>query len=191
MRHFIFSRFALWTGLAVVLLAGCGGQSATPGTIPQGVTQQSRPRKASGSNNAILYVSQPDFVNMFTYPGCGPPRGSLTLEVLYPIPNTRNAPPALRNLYVSTKRKMPRSNSFNFLLLQANGNSTFTSAFFRTRESKIPTPHARPSYPNPIYYASSLPPSYIIGRDQAVRLFWNIGGTACTPNFVVTRFKTK
>jgi hypothetical protein len=192
MKHSIYSRYGIGTGMVIVLLlSGCGGQSATPGTTPQGVTPQSRLRQASGSSSAILYVSQTDFANMFTYPGCGPPPESLTLEVLYPIPNTRNAPPALKRIYISTKRKMPRSNSFNLYLLQANGKSTFTSRFLKTSESKIPTPHAAPSYPNPIYYGSLLPPSYIIGRDQAVRLLWNDGGTGCTPNFVISRFKTK
>jgi hypothetical protein len=121
---------------------------------------------------------------------CGGPPTANKLEVLYPIPNSRKAPAALGNIYVSTKGQLPPSNSFNFFIVQANGFSTFTSPFFGISKSQIPTPHATPSYSKPIYYASSLPPSYIIGPNQAVSVFWNDGGTGCTPHFLVTSFRT-
>jgi hypothetical protein len=120
---------------------------------------------------------------------CGGPPNNL--EVLYPIPNSRNAPSALGNVYVSTKGQLPPSNNFNFFLVQSNGNSTFTGAFAGVSASQIPTPHASPSYANPVYYASSLPPSYIIGPSQAVSLYWNDGGTGCTPHTLVSSFRTK
>jgi hypothetical protein len=121
---------------------------------------------------------------------CGGPPQANQLEVLYPIPNSKNAPVALGNIYVSTKGQLPPSNSFNFYLVQANGFSTFTSAFFGISKSQIPTPHATPSYSKPIYYASSLPPSYIIGPAQPVSLLWNDGGTGCTPHYLVATFRT-
>jgi hypothetical protein len=122
---------------------------------------------------------------------CGGPPSSNQLEVLYPIPNSRRAPPALGNIYVSTSGQLPPNNQFNFELVQANGSSTFTGTFTGISESQIPTPHATPSYSNPVYYASSLPPSYVIGPNQAVSLLWNDGGTGCTPHFLVASFKTK
>jgi hypothetical protein len=97
----------------------------------------------------------------------------------------------LGNVYVSTKGQLPPSNNFNFFLVQSNGNSTFTGAFAGVSASQIPTPHASPSYANPVYYASSLPPSYIIGPSQAVSLYWNDGGTGCTPHTLVSSFRTK
>jgi hypothetical protein len=121
---------------------------------------------------------------------CGGPPSANQLEVLYPIPGTRHAPDALGNIYVSTKGQLPPNNQFNFFLVQANGFSTFTSVFFGISKSKIPLPHANPSYPNPVYYASSLPASYIIGPAQSVSLFWNNGGTGCTPHFLVSSFRT-
>lgn len=124
---------------------------------------------------------------------CGGPPNSL--EVLYPIPGSRNAPPALGNVYVSTKGQLPPSNSFNFFLSQSNGGQTFTGPFSGISLSQIPTPHAKPSYPHAIYYASSISgPSgtgYIIGPRQAVTLFWNDAGTGCTPHFKVSSFSTK
>jgi hypothetical protein len=136
----------------------------------------------NGNNNGIT-----------TPPGsgsfCGGPPNQL--EVLWPIPNSKNAPSGLGNIYVSTKGTLPPSNSFNFFLVPSNGLSTFTSTFFGVSQSQIPTPHATPSYSNPIYYASSLPPSYIIGPAQAVSLFWNNGGTGCTPHTLVSQFRTK
>lgn len=125
---------------------------------------------------------------------CGGPPSSNHLEVLFPIPNSRSAPKALGNIYVSTKGQLPPSNAFNFLLVQANGAQTFTGPFTGINESQIPTPHAKPSYSNPIYYASSISgpygSGYIIGPDQAVSLFWNDGGTGCNPHFLVSSFQT-
>jgi len=120
---------------------------------------------------------------------CGGPPNQL--EVLYPIPNSKHAPDALGNIYVSTKGSLPPSNSFNFFLVQSNGASTFTGTFAGISKSQIPTPHANPTYSGAVYYASSLPPSYIIGPAQAVSLFWNDGGTNCSPHFLVSSFKTK
>src|ERR1700693_1790327 len=67
---------------------------------------------------------------------CGGPPNQL--EVLYPIPSSRNAPSALGNIYISTKGQLPPSNSFNFFLVQSNGNSTFTGAFAGVSASQIP-----------------------------------------------------
>jgi hypothetical protein len=120
---------------------------------------------------------------------CGGPPNQL--EVLYPIPNSKNAPPTLGNIYVSTKGALPPSNSFNFLLSQSNGNTTFTGNFGGISESQIPTPHANPSYSGAVFYATPFPPSYVIGPDQAVSLIWNDGGTNCNPHVVVSSFKTK
>lgn len=121
---------------------------------------------------------------------CGGPPSANQLEVLYPVPNSRNAPGSLGNIYVATKGQLPQNNQFNFYLVQSNGFSTFTSPFFGISKSKIPTPHAKPRYSNPVYYASSLPSSYFIGPNQSVNLYWNDGGTGCTPHFLVTSFRT-
>jgi hypothetical protein len=141
---------------------------------------------AAGCNGANNVNNPPG-----TGTNCGGPPSSSQLEVLYPIPNSKGAPPNLGNVYVSTKGQLPPSNQFNFYLVQANGGSTFTSTFFGVSQSQIPTPHAKPTYSNPVYYASSLPASYLIGPDQAVTLYWNDGGTGCTPHFQVTAFRTK
>lgn len=126
---------------------------------------------------------------------CGGPPSSNQLEVLYPIPNSKNAPAGLANIYVSTKGQLPPSNEFDFLLSQSNGNSTFTGPFTGINESQIPKPHATPSYPNAVYYASAIAgpsgSSYVIGPNQAVDLFWNDGGRNCIPHFLVSTFRTK
>jgi hypothetical protein len=122
---------------------------------------------------------------------CGGPPASNQLEVLYPIPNSKNAPQNLSNIFVSTKGQLPPNNQFNFFLVQSNAKSTFTSLFFRANASQIPSPHKNPTYSNPTYYASSLLASWIIGPKQAVSLFWNDGGTGCTPHFLVSSFTTQ
>jgi hypothetical protein len=121
----------------------------------------------------------------------GPPN---QLEVLYPIPGTRSASPALGNIYVATKGQLPPSNSYNFFLSQSNGSSTFTGTFSGISKSQIPNPHANPSYPNAVYYASAIAgpygSGYVIGPHQAVSLLWNIAGSGCNPHFLVASFRT-
>jgi hypothetical protein len=126
-------------------------------------------------------------------PGTGTFCGSAPnqMEVLYPKPGSKSVNPALTSIYVSTKGQLPPSNSFNFFLAQSNGGQTFTSPFFGVSESSIPTPHAKPTYSNPVYYATSLPPSYVIGPAQVVSLLWNDGGTGCSPHTTVATFTTK
>jgi len=128
---------------------------------------------------------------------CNSPANNM--EVLYPIPGSKNAPPTLSNIYVSTSPALPPSNSFNFVLMTSNPAlppSFGTSVFFGISASQIPTPHKTPSYPNPIYYATSIfgpsaPPSASLGLDTTVVAYWNDSGTNCTPNVKVTSFTTQ
>ncbi len=127
---------------------------------------------------------------------CGGPPSANRLEVVFPIPNSKNAPPNVSNIYVATKGALPPSNQFDFFLSQSNGGSTFTGPFTPIKASQLPPKHAKPSYPNPTYYASAIAgPSgstYIIGPDQSVVLLWNNAGDAnCTPHFQVASFHTK
>jgi hypothetical protein len=120
---------------------------------------------------------------------CGGPPGANQVEVLYPKPGWKKAPPGLGTIYISTKGQLPAGSQYNLFLSQSNGGFSATSIFFGTSKSKLPTPHAEPSYPNPVYYATSLPPSYIIGPAQSVSVLWNIAN-GCTPRFQVSSFTT-
>lgn len=126
---------------------------------------------------------------------CGGPPAQNQLQVVYPIPGKKSAPPALANIYIATKGGLPPSNQFDFYLTQSNGSSTYTGPFAQINESQIPSPHATPKYSNPTYYASAIAgpygSSYVIGPNQAVSLLWNDGGRNCTPHFLVASFKTK
>lgn len=125
---------------------------------------------------------------------CGGPPSSNQLEVLYPIPNTKKAKPDLLNIYVSTKGTLPPSNSFDFFLQLSTGASTYTGLFTPVSAGSIPTPHAKPSYSNPTYYASAIAgpygSSFPIGPDVSAALLWNDGGRNCIPHFVVSAFQT-
>jgi hypothetical protein len=79
-----FGRRSLGIGLAVVLLAGCGGQSAGPGTMPQGATVEGTAHRGSWmrpgtSGSDLLYVSSyfSDDVYVYSYPA-GSLVGTLT-----------------------------------------------------------------------------------------------------------------
>jgi hypothetical protein len=125
---------------------------------------------------------------------CGGPPSANQLEVVYPIPGTRKAPDGLPNIYVATKGGLPPSNQFDFFLVQSNGLSTYTGVFAQINVSQVPTPRAKPKYPNPTYYASAIAGPYgsqwIIGPSQAVSLFWNDGGRNCTPHSLIASFRT-
>jgi hypothetical protein len=120
---------------------------------------------------------------------CGPP--PVELNVLYPIPNARRAPRDLRTVYISTNGHLPNANAYNFNLVQSNGSSTATGPFFGVSKSQIPRPHARPPYVNAIYYGTSIPSGYRIGRNQMVSLRWNLPRSGCTPRHVVSTFRTR
>jgi hypothetical protein len=165
MKKQIGALFAL--GAAAGMLAACNGNVYGPGPSP-----------TSGPSG-----------------NCGGPPSANQMEVLYPIPNSRNAPKGLGNIYVSTKGSLPPSNQFDFYLSQSNGSSTYTGLFATISQSQIPSPHATPSYKNPVYYASAIAGPYgsvyIIGANQAVSLFWNDLGRYCIPHFLVSSFRTK
>lgn len=57
---------ALAIGLGLAILSGCGGQNG--GTLPQGLSAQSKVHKASGSYGDLLYAAGPG-VSFYTYPG--------------------------------------------------------------------------------------------------------------------------
>jgi hypothetical protein len=120
---------------------------------------------------------------------CGGPPSSNQVEVLYPKPGWKKAPPGLGTIFISTKGQLPPNSQYNLFLSQSNGGFTATSIFFGTSGSKVPMPHANPTYSNPTYYATSLPPSYIIGPSQSVSVLWNVAN-GCTPRFQVSSFTT-
>jgi hypothetical protein len=122
---------------------------------------------------------------------CGGPPAGNQVEVLYPIPGATNAPAGLGTIYISSKGTLPIPPSGGYNLALSTGPSVLigTSPFGQTSESKIPTPHATPSYSNPTYYATSLGPSAVIGPNQSVAVFWSITN-ACTPRTQISSFST-
>jgi hypothetical protein len=120
---------------------------------------------------------------------CGLP--PIQLEVLYPIPDSRRAPGNLRKVYVATNGALPNYNSYNFYLVRSNGSNTATSPLFGSSKSELPTRHAKPTFANAVYYASSIPSGFRIGRSQSVKLLWNIPGSGCTPHSAVSSFRTR
>jgi hypothetical protein len=120
---------------------------------------------------------------------CGGP--GRNMEVLYPAPNAKNVQAAtLTAIYVSTSSALPPSNSFNFLLnTSVPSVSYYTGNFGQVNASQIPTPHAKPTYSNPVYYATSLGGA-VLPLNSAIQMLWNDGGTACTPNTIVSTFST-
>jgi hypothetical protein len=124
---------------------------------------------------------------------CGGPPSANQVEVLYPKPGSKNAPPSLSTIFISTKGQLPPNNQYNLALAVSSGspfgNLLGTSIFFGTSKSKVPTPHANPTYPNPTYYATSLGPSVIIGPHISVSVLWSIANN-CTPRFQISSFKT-
>jgi hypothetical protein len=132
-------------------------------------------------------------------PNCGP--GPASLEQLYPKPNARGVSPNVAGVVIAVSSPLPSGNMFDFQVVQSNGSVSYTSntnggpvygpgsGFYSISASQIPNPHATPTYPNPVYYATSF--TIPIGPLQTVNLYWNDAGTQCTPNVVVGSFSTK
>ena len=132
-------------------------------------------------------------------PNCNGPANSM--QVLYPKPGTGSAPPTTQIIYVATNAALVSGNQYDFVASQSNGSTQYTinsggapvsasgSGFQSVSASQIPSPHANPSFPNPVYYATIL--QYPAGPLQTVNLYWNDYGTQCNPNVLVASFTTK
>ncbi|MGA8534060.1 MAG: hypothetical protein WB615_08130 [Candidatus Tumulicola sp.] len=114
----------------------------------------------------------------------GPPNG---FQILYPRNNAGKVPPNNANaIYVAAKPALVVGNSYNFFVVQSNGNQQFTSQF-ATYNGSIPSPHNTPVAGSTVYV--TYPPNPI-GPLQSANLYWNDGGTGCTPNVIVSSFTT-
>lgn len=130
---------------------------------------------------------------------CGSPPHNM--EVLYPKPNAGKVAPNVGGVVVAFNQPLPSGNQYDLWVNQSNGQAQYTvdnngfpiygmgSGFYKFNSSKIPTPHANPTYPNAVYYATNL--TKPLGPAQAVNLYWNDAGLACTANVIVSSFTTK
>lgn len=116
---------------------------------------------------------------------CGnPPTG---FQILYPRNNAPHVPPGNAGaVYVAANPALPVGNSFNLLPVTSGGAQPFTSTF-ATYTGPIPSPANSPTPGSTVYVTQFL---YPIGPLQTVQLYWNDGGTGCTPNVIVSTFTT-
>lgn len=135
----------------------------------------------NGNNNSNSYNPPGTGTN------CGNPPNSL--QVLYPKPGAQRVNPNITAMYVATNGALVSGNSYNFFLNTTSALAyPYTGNFTQVSASQIPLPHAAPSFSNPVYYATPL--AQPIGPLQGVQVFWNDGGTGCTPNVIVSTFAT-
>jgi hypothetical protein len=113
----------------------------------------------------------------------GPPSG---FQLLHPINGSSKVNPAIPGIFVATSGALPIGNQYNFLLVQSSGAQQFTSTFAHY-SGAIPSPHASPP-PGSTIYETVIPQP--IGPLQSSNLYWNDGGTGCTPNVIVGSFTT-
>jgi len=135
---------------------------------------------AAGCNNNSNSNNPPG-----TGTNCGaPPKG---FQVLYPRNGAPRVPPNQAGaVYVAANPALAVGNSYNFLPVTGAGSQPFTSTF-ATYSGPIPSPHVSPAPGSTIYITQFF---YPIGPLQTVQLYWNDGGTGCTPNFIVSTFTT-
>ena len=133
-------------------------------------------------------------------PNCGGPANQM--EVLYPRPNAGAVPPTANIIYVAFNGALPSGNQYDLISNQSNGAAPqysvnqagqpvngSGSGFFSVSASQIPSPHATPTFSNPVYMATGFPTPF--GPLDTIQLYWNDFGTQCTPNVVVSSFTTK
>ena len=116
---------------------------------------------------------------------CGkPPPG---FQILYPRNNAPRVPPNNATaVYVAAKPPLVIGNSYNFLPVTSAGAQPYSSTF-ATYNGSIPAPHNTPAPGSTVYITQFL---YPIAPLTSVQLYWNDGGTGCTPNFLVSSFTT-
>jgi hypothetical protein len=89
--------------------------------------------------------------NPSNFPNCTAP-GSFA--AVYPIPGAANVPDSTQFVYVASSVAL---GSQYLNAIQSNGGSTqIGTGFSQVPLSQIPTPHANPSFANPIYYATGV-----------------------------------
>ncbi|MEO6834346.1 MAG: hypothetical protein ABI231_00330 [Candidatus Tumulicola sp.] len=115
----------------------------------------------------------------------GPPAG---FQVLYPRPGAGAIGPNVGGVYVAANPALPIGNSYNFLAVQSSGGGQgLNTSPFATYSGPIPNPHNSPAPGSTVYTTAFQAP---IGPLQTVNLYWNDGGTGCTPNVIVSSFST-
>jgi hypothetical protein len=115
---------------------------------------------------------------------CGGPANGM--QLIHPINGASKVNPAIQGIFVATTSALPIGNQYNFLIVQSSGAQQFTSNFARYTGT-IPSPHASPP-PGSTIYETIIPQP--IGPLQSSNLYWNDGGTGCTPNVIVGSFTT-
>lgn len=122
---------------------------------------------------------------------CGPPPSVNQVLVVYPKNGANKVPANVAGIFIATKGPLASGSLYSTFLLLSNGNQGNTAPFVQVQESKIPTPHATPSYANPTYYVSPFYSGQYVGPNQTVNVLWNNGGTYCNPNVIISKFHTK
>ncbi|HEY3675489.1 MAG TPA: hypothetical protein VGK84_05815 [Candidatus Tumulicola sp.] len=115
---------------------------------------------------------------------CGGPVQNM--QLIHPINGASKVNPAIQAIFVSTSGALAIGNQYNFLIVQSSGAQQFTSTFARYTGT-IPSPHSSPP-PGSTIYETVIPQP--IGPLQSSNLYWNDGGTGCTPNVIVGSFTT-
>jgi hypothetical protein len=115
---------------------------------------------------------------------CGGPVNGL--QVIHPINGSSHVNPAIQAVYVAANATLPVGNQYNFFLVQSSGAQQYTSTFAHYT-GPIPKPYTSPP-PGSTIYQTVIPQP--VGPLQSVNLYWNNGGTGCTPNVIVSSFTT-
>jgi len=79
------------------------------------------------------------------------PPSSNQLEVLFPVPNSKNAPPGIANIYVLYKGSVAAEHQFDFLLSDRTVDRRSRDVH-RHQQVAAPPGFKKPTYSNPVYY---------------------------------------
>jgi hypothetical protein len=115
---------------------------------------------------------------------CGGPVNGI--QLIHPVNGSTHANPAVSAVYVAATSTLPVGNQYNFFVVQSSGAQQYTSTFAHYT-GPIPKPYTSPPPGSTIYQTIIPQPP---GPLQSVNLYWNNGGTGCTPNTIVGSFTT-
>ncbi len=108
---------------------------------------------------------------------CGAPKGSFAL--VYPASGSTAIPDNLPGIVFGSTNGL--SGSYQAVLLPAGASEPIDFEFVAPAPSPLPSPNALPTFKNPIYQESALPPGTLLPTATQIGVYLNDGNSNCTP----------
>lgn len=108
---------------------------------------------------------------------CGAPTGQFAL--VYPASGSTGIPDNLPGIVFGSTNGLGAS--YQAVLLPAGASQPIDFEFIAPAPSPLPSPNALPTFKNPVYQESALPPGTLLPALTQIGVYLNDGNSNCTP----------